>query len=298
MSQFAFLAAEFPAVHEHAARSEAAACSDPRAACLYGRLALETIVQWLYRHDASLRDPYDPTLAARIHEPSFQKLVGPGLVAKARIVKDLGNAAAHEGKAPSAGQAVIALRELFHLAYWFARTYARGAQPDPKAIFSPDALPRTSTLPLAKLGQLQEIAKRFADNIKAREEAEKQRLVSEAERDKLNAELAALRAEFAAVKAANAKAADPHDYGEAATRDAFIDLLLAEVGWIFTTPNIRSRACRTRPATGLSITCCGATMASRSRSWKPSAREKTRASASSKPSSTPIVCRRNSASAR
>ena len=236
MSQFAFLAAEFPAVHEHAARSEAAACSDPRAACLYGRLALETIVQWLYRHDASLRDPYDPTLAARIHEPSFQKLVGPGLVAKARIVKDLGNAAAHEGKAPSAGQAVIALRELFHLAYWFARTYARGAQPDPKAIFSPDALPRTSTLPLAKLGQLQEIAKRFADNIKAREEAEKQRLVSEAERDKLNAELAALRAEFAAVKAANAKAADPHDYGEAATRDAFIDLLLAEVGWIFTKP--------------------------------------------------------------
>ena len=42
----------------------------------------------------------------------------------------------------------------------------------------------------------------------------------------LEAELAALRAEVAAAKAANAAVADTHDYDEAATRDAFIDLLL------------------------------------------------------------------------
>ena len=87
MSQFAFLAAEFPAVHEHAARAEDLAHADPRAACFYARFALETMVRWLYRHDASLRDPYDTTLAARIHEPTFQKLAGASRVAKARYVR-------------------------------------------------------------------------------------------------------------------------------------------------------------------------------------------------------------------
>ena len=79
MSQFAFLAAEFPAVHEHAARAESHAHADPRAACFYARFALETIVRWLYRNDSSLRDPYDTTLSARIHEPTFQKLAGAPL---------------------------------------------------------------------------------------------------------------------------------------------------------------------------------------------------------------------------
>ena len=236
MSQFAFLAAEFPAVHEHAARAESLAHGDPRAACFYARFALEVMVQWLYRHDASLRDPYDTTLAARIHEPTFQKLVGPPLVAKARIVKDLGNAAVHEAKAVPLAQAVTALRELFHLSYWLARTYSRSAQPDAKLAFSPDALPQTSSIAVAKLGQLQEIARRFADTVKAREEAEQQRLVSETEREKLDAEIKALRAQVAAAKAANAKAPDTHNYDEATTRDAFIDLLLAEVGWTFVKP--------------------------------------------------------------
>jgi hypothetical protein len=35
----------------------------------------------------------DAALAARIHEPSFQRLVGVALTAKARVVKDLGNKA-------------------------------------------------------------------------------------------------------------------------------------------------------------------------------------------------------------
>jgi type I restriction enzyme R subunit len=236
MSQFAFLAAEFPAVHEHAVRAESLVHVDPRASCFYSRFALEVMVQWLYRHDASLRDPYDTTLAARIHEPTFQKLVGPPLVAKARIVKDLGNTAVHEAKAVPLARAVAALRELFHMSYWLARTYSRSAQPDAKLVFSPDALPQTSSIAVAKLGQLQEIARRFADNVKAREEAEQQRLVSEAEREKLDAEIKALRAQVAAAKAANAKAPDTHNYDEATTRDAFIDLLLTEVGWTFVKP--------------------------------------------------------------
>jgi hypothetical protein len=94
----------------------------------------------------------------------------------------------------------------------------------------------TSIIPASNLRQLQEVARRFHDAVTARDEAEKRRLASETERTKLEAEIAALRVEVAKGKAANAKTADTHDYNEQATRDAFIDVLLAEVGWTFSQP--------------------------------------------------------------
>lgn len=236
MSQFAFLKPEFADVHGLAVRAEESAHGDPRAASVYARLALETIVNWLYRHDGTLKNPYETTLSARIHEPTFQKLVGSALVAKVRIIKDIGNKAAHETAPVPFAQAVTALRELFHTCYWLARIYAKGAKPDPALKFSPEALPKKTVVSAATLAQLQEAAKCFVDTVKAREEEEAKRLAVEAERGKLEAEIAALRAEIAQVKIANARQADSHDYDEATTRDAFIDLLLGEAGWRFVKP--------------------------------------------------------------
>jgi type I restriction enzyme R subunit len=236
MSQFAFLAAEFAEAHAFAARAETAARSDPRAACFYARLSLETIVDWLYRHERALKDPYERSLAARIHEPTFQKLLGPGLIAKARVVKDLGNQAAHETKAVPAANAVTSVRELYHLSYWLARTYARGEKPPHLASFSPQALPDNAAVPVARLAALQEATRRYQDLIAARDAAEAARLAGEADRERLVAEIAELQAAVAAAKAANAAIPDRHDYDEAATRDAFIDLLLGEAGWRFTRP--------------------------------------------------------------
>ena len=183
------------------------------------------------QRDGTLRDPYETTLSARIHEPTFRKVAGDAIVAKARIIKDLGNAAVHEPRAVAPDKAVAAVRELFHFAYWLTRTYARGAKPTPGLVFSPQALPHTMRVTAASLKQLQDAAKRFEESAKALEEAERQRLASEAQRAALEAEIAALRAEVAATKAANTTAADTHDYDEAATRDTFIDLLLHEAGW-------------------------------------------------------------------
>ncbi len=236
MSQFAFLQPEFGEVHEHAVRAESLAHADPRAACFYARLSLEVAVKWLYRHDGTLKDPFETTLSARIHEPTFKKLAGDKLVAKARIIKDLGNKAVHETKAVPFPQAVTALRELFHFSYWLVHTYARKAKPSAGIAFSPNTLPQTSSIPASSLAQLQEIARRFAETVRARDEAEAKRLASETERAKLEAEITTLRAEVAKAKAANAKVADTHDYDEATTRDAFIDLLLAEAGWTFSNP--------------------------------------------------------------
>ncbi len=236
MSQFAFLSAEFPDLHALAVRAEGMARTDARGACFYSRLALETIVGWLYRHDASLRSPYETTLAARIHEATFQKLAGVALVTKARVIKDLGNKAAHEAKGIPAADGVTAVRELFHLSYWLVRTYAKGDKPSGILTFSAEALPLHTAVPAERLDQLKAAADRFLDAVKAREEAEAGRRASEEERARLEAEIAALQAEVASAKAANARAPDTHDYDEATTRDTFIDLLLGEAGWAFTQP--------------------------------------------------------------
>src|SRR5271167_223955 len=105
MSQFAFLSHEFSEVFAHASKAESLALSDPRSSCFYARLALEVAVNWLYGHDGALRDPFETTLAARIHEPSFRAAVGNTIVTKARLIKDLGNAAVHETRAVSPDKA-------------------------------------------------------------------------------------------------------------------------------------------------------------------------------------------------
>ena len=236
MSQFAFLQAEFSEVHEHAVKAESLALSDPRSACFHARLALEVAVKWMYRHDRALRSPYETTLSALIHEPTLRKLAGDALVAKGKVIKDLGNAAVHGPKPVAPARAITAVRELFHIAYWLVRTYAKGAKPAAAVAFSADGLPRTTQVEASTLGKLKKIAKRFEEAARERDRAEQLRLKSDGDRLKLETEIKRLQDEIAKIKKANQAVPDGHDYNEAQTRDAFIDLLLAEAGWTFTKP--------------------------------------------------------------
>lgn len=231
MSQFSFLKPEFHPVYEQAQRAEVLALSDPRGSCFYTRLALETAVKWLYEHDGTLRSPYDQALSALIHEGTFRTLVGNALVTKARLIKDFGNRAVHDTRAVSENTATVALRELFHFAYWLVRTYAQGDKPEPGAQFSAEALPKTQQVEAKTLAGLQAIAADYEQKTKAQEAAEAARAQTQQQRDALDAEIRRLRAEIAATKQANQATPDDHDYSEAQTRDAFIDLLLREAGW-------------------------------------------------------------------
>lgn len=129
MSQFAFLADEFPALFNPAKKAELAALSDPRSACFHARLTLEIALLWMFRSDKTLKPPYQDTLAALVHEPSLAALTGPAIVAKAKIIKDRGNQAAHDTKAPSVSDAKVVVSELFHVCYWFAAPMRRRANP-------------------------------------------------------------------------------------------------------------------------------------------------------------------------
>ncbi|MEM9221384.1 MAG: DEAD/DEAH box helicase family protein [Pseudomonadota bacterium] len=231
MSQFTFLATDFTPIHDLAKCAETAALSDPRGACFNARLALETALKWLYRAEPALRSPYDDKLAALIHEPSLERLVGPALVAKAKYIKDQGNFAVHNPRPVSTKASTRAVRELFHVTYWLARTYAKSARPPDGLRFDPAKLEKTITISASTVEQIARLREKADADAKAFKDAANARLASEEGRNALETELAALRAEMAALRRANQAVPDTHDYDEATTRDAFIDLLLNEAGW-------------------------------------------------------------------
>ena len=74
MSQFAFLAAEFPDEFSMAEWAERHALSDPGPAVIYARKALESGVKWVFAYDRSLPQPYDDQLNTYLNEPAFKAL--------------------------------------------------------------------------------------------------------------------------------------------------------------------------------------------------------------------------------
>ena len=232
MSNFAFLKAEWPELHDAASKAEALVYPDARAACFYGRRALELAVAWLYKHDATLKLPYQDHLSALVHEPTFRNAVGPAIFAKIKVIKDLGNLAVHSHKPVRQLDALTAAKELFHVMFWLARTYARGVKPADGLSFNPDLLPKSSSVSPQTLEQLQTLE----GQLRERDEKLSQLLSG---KKALDDELQRLRIEVAEAKQQNSARADVHDYSEAETRDYFIDLLLKEAGWALADPQDR-----------------------------------------------------------
>ena len=228
MSNFAFLKPEWAMLVESASKAEGAAHTDARTACFYARRTLELAVAWMYAHDKTLRAPYQDNLSAFIHEPCFKQTVGDALFTKARLIKDLGNMAVHSTQKMLPTDALNATRELFHFCYWLARTYGRTARPDPGLRFDINLVPKPATTASATPPQTSEQLQKLETELQARD-AHLTKL--QADKAALSEELQKLREEVAAAKQANKVEPDTHDYSEAETRKAFIDLLLKEAGW-------------------------------------------------------------------
>ena len=224
MSNFAFLRSEWPAIHEAAARAEAAVYSDPRTACFYARRTLELLVSWAYKSDSALHLPYQDNLSALLHEPTFKAAVGETVFMKTQVITRQGNQAVHSHRAIQESDALTSVRELFHVGYWLAHTYARGPRPAPGLSFDATAIPRTGAAAKQTADQL----RKLETALRERDEKLSTLLRSNAE---LDDELKRLRAEVAAAKKASAAQPDTHDYSEARTRTDIIDLMLKEAGW-------------------------------------------------------------------
>lgn len=229
MSNFAFLLPEFPHVHEAAVEAERQAGASPTAAAFFAGKAVEVAIKWAFRDDPGLSLPYQDNIAALLHEPSFKRLAGQAVFAKAKYINTLRNRAVHEEKRVSAGDAAGAVKELFHVCFWFARTYVRGNRPADGLAFDASQLTRRDDVVRRAFTQLQKQQKELEAK-----DGELTKLLTS--RTALDEELKALRAEVAAARKANAAVPDTHNYGEAETRDRFIDLLLKEAGWALDRP--------------------------------------------------------------
>ena len=207
-SNFDFLRAGWPALHQAAVRAEAAAQADPRAACLHARLVLEGAAQWLYAHDAAL--PYGGRgdgLGALVHEPAFRTLLGPAVHRKAEAVHRVGNLAAHDLRPVGARTALQAVRELHHVLYWLARHYGAGRVP--AGAFDESLVPPAGGAASERAALEAEVA-RLAGQV-----AEHDREAALG-RAALAAEQARLAEAAAETEAAEARAAAAHEDTEAA----------------------------------------------------------------------------------
>lgn len=223
MGNFDFVRQTLPQLHDDCARAESHLVNDPRSACVYGRRVVELLVEQLY-DVMRLRPPYRDDLAAKTNDPAFKALAGQAIVEKINLVRRLGNDAVHKPGTPTHREAIGLLREVFHVMVWAGLHHS----PHPEVVptgtqFDPELAKQAA--PLTR-DQVRELAARFKrqDEQHAKELAERDELAAAKD-----AELEALRAQIAAAQA-TAKP-DDHDYDESATRDLYIDALLAEAGW-------------------------------------------------------------------
>lgn len=230
MSNFAFLAAEFPAVHEAAVEAERQAGVSPTAAAFFAGKTVEIAVKWAFKSDPNLKLPYQDNISALLHEPSFRRAAGEAVFAKARYINTLRNRAVHEEKTISPGDATGAVKELFHVCFWLARTYARKAKPADGLAFDAAVLSRRDEVLKKAFAQLKaQQAELDAKN------GELTKLLSD--KQNIDEELKQLRAAVAAARKAAETRPDTHNYNEAETRDRYIDLLLREAGWALDQPD-------------------------------------------------------------
>lgn len=233
MSNFAFInTPDWQDIYRSAVKAEAYTLGDPRTAVFYARRTVEVIVEWLYAFDPAFRRPYDDNLNALMQDIRFQRGVPHGVRQKMDAIRRLGNTAVHRSQSIKPREALAATRELFHIAYWFARTYTRG---DPNSV--PDRFDEALLPPPAR--DIQRQSRKQLLELDAQLKAKDDELRhARATVAALQAELETLRARVSATRVINAAIPDTHDYSEAETRRIFIDAYLREAGWNPQGPNV------------------------------------------------------------
>ncbi|MBX2980484.1 MAG: DEAD/DEAH box helicase family protein [Flavobacteriales bacterium] len=233
MSNFRFLAEEWPALAQEAMEAERFARTAPIPSAVYARRTLEKTVRWLYANDRDLRQPYDDQLSALMDTAEFRELIPPAILPDLHYIRKTGNAAAHDKKVVDS-QSVACVKLLHRFLKWFARTYS--AFDIEVSAFEDEAMAvkvKTKEVPSVSV----------LNTLQAQYEAQRQQLERELEqRLKLEGEKQALEAHLAAVQARKeqqrTRPVPESPYTEAETRLLFIDELLREAGWDPAAPNV------------------------------------------------------------
>ncbi|TGP42548.1 DUF4145 domain-containing protein, partial [bacterium M00.F.Ca.ET.230.01.1.1] len=125
MSNFAFIADQFPILAETAIGAEKLIHIYPPAAITTARQSLETLVFWLYKFDKTLVLPYDAKLHTLMTDLTFKKLVPDYIWEKMEVIRKSGNKVIHGNTNTKVTEqdAIKIISQLFMVYTWFDRTY-------------------------------------------------------------------------------------------------------------------------------------------------------------------------------
>ena len=179
---------------------------DPAACVLNCRRAMEFAVKWMYSVDGSLVLPYDDRLVSLMDNEDFRDIVGQDIWRRMKLIRTLGNNAAHTGKKISEEQAALCLENLFvfldFVAYCYGTEYTERTFDPALLKDEPAAPPPVDTEAEVKLEQLMAENAALRDELTARRAEQQQTYVPK-----------------------------PLDLSEYKTRKIYIDAMLLDAGW-------------------------------------------------------------------
>lgn len=233
MSNFQFIATEFPAIADRARKAEQFALTSPVESCFNARAALELGVNWMYENDADLEWPFDKKLASLMQEPAFTEIFASygNLYRELHLIRKIGNNAVHN-RAVKQRDAVHLLQCLFRFAAFLVAAYAEEEARIPD--FNDRLIPTGDELKKSrkeveilreKLAQLEEQQEAKRKELEAKEAANELLRLNNQQHQKQLQETRQAR-EQEAIPAALPKAPS-----EAYTRKLYIDAALKEAGW-------------------------------------------------------------------
>ena len=207
MTNFNFLHADprFAVFADAAVAAEKILHIDPAASVINCRRAMEFAVKWMYSVDSALVLPYDDRLASLMDAEDFRDVVGQDIWRRMKLIRVVGNQAAHTGKKIEREQALLCLENLHVFLDFVACCYGEEYTP---VCFDPALVDvQTETL----LDHSVEI------NL-----------------EQLMAENAALKEELTArrVEQQQNYVPKPLELSEYMTRKIYIDAMLTDVGWV------------------------------------------------------------------
>lgn len=207
MTNFNFLLPDpqFSSFAEVAVSAERILHIDPSACVLNCRRAMEFAVKWMYSVDGSLVLPYDDRLVSLMDNEEFRDIVGQDIWRRMKLIRQLGNNAAHSGKQITEEQAVLCLENLYifldFVAYCYGTDYTQGKF-DPSLLTKQPAPPPPTPGPEVDLAALMAENAALKEELTARREAQQQTYVPK-----------------------------PLDLSEYQTRKIYIDAMLLDAGW-------------------------------------------------------------------
>ena len=178
---------------------------DTAASVINCRRAMEFAVKWMYSVDGDLVMPYDNRLVCLMDSEDFRDIVGIDIWRRMKLIRTLGNNAAHTGKKITAEQGMLCLENLYIFLDFVSCCYGKEYTP---AAFDP-ALVSKHSEPVVEIRR-------------------------DPDFDRVMAENAALKEELTARRAEQQQnyVPKPLDLSEYKTRKIYIDTMLLDAGWV------------------------------------------------------------------